>query len=90
MTINQAINTARAELGLPASMEATEKKLSLSAAGRVMADFYREFEPISERYTVEVVDREAAVPKNVEITKLYHGGVDITSHRVRPEEIPTA
>ena len=84
MTIDQAISTARAELGLPPTMEAVERKLSLVAAGRVMADFYREFEPIAERYVVQVEDREAVIPKNIEITKLYHGIVDISSHRCSP------
>ena len=89
MTVDQAISLARAELGMPPVMEATERKLALVAASRVMADFYREFEPIAERYTIQVEDREAVIPKNIEISTLFHGGVNITSHRVRAEEIPT-
>jgi hypothetical protein len=88
MTINQAISAARAELGLSPAMEATDRKLSLTTAGRVMADFYREFEPMSQQFNVVVENREAVIPKNIEITKLYHGGIDISAHRVRAEDIP--
>ena len=76
MTIDQAIATARAELGLPPQMEAVEEQLSRVAAARVMADFHREFEPTSQRYEIEFENREAHVPKGVEIAALYGRAIE--------------
>jgi predicted component of type VI protein secretion system len=90
LTIDQAIATARAELGMPPQMDAIEERLSRNAAARVMTDFYREFEPRSTRFEVTFDEnREAMIPKGVEITALYHVNQNISSHRVRPEDVPS-